>query len=337
MVPAGVHGKYTSTRRPETCQVDPRRGYPSASGRPCHSWMDVGVTALENLAKWVSDLDHDPPELSKFCWQGACAKVISGIEIVNEPALYEEMAHLPGIQLFANRTIPNIRRTLGPEIDIVVSYTGDNAKEFAGFLRSTSPMWGVGLIILDFHQYYTWDHGVAGPGYDTVTWDEAIAEVPKGQWNQLAPAYTGSGLQPVIGEWSIAINGDQVALPHWQENNLFDGQLHGSGRATGDNREAMRRYYVAQKCNWMKTAEGDFYWSLRMGSGHEPRRCGKPELDADKALSAGTDKCQVSQDGVLSSHRHSLPRYRFRSWNLLELIAELGIDSVEVACDTLIV
>ena len=67
----------------------------------------------------------------------------------------------------------------------------------------------------------------------------------------------------------------------------------------------MRRFFEAQKCNWMRTAQGDFNWSGRMGSGFDPRaeRC-----NASAALrgSAPLPECQVGE----SAYDRALPAYR---------------------------
>ena len=66
-----------------------------------------------------------------------------------------------------------------------------------------------------------------------MTWDEAIQGVTHSQWNAFAKSYSAANhLKPVVGEWCLAINGDQVTLPRPEENNLFDGHLAG-GPACG--------------------------------------------------------------------------------------------------------
>jgi len=277
---------------------------------------------------------------SKFCEGGACAGTIFALETVNEPALYEEDEHGPGIRWFARRVVPTIQRivsTLGlPNLEVVLQYTGSDAEEFAAFVKDDISLWNRSFVSFDFHQYYAWDHGVYRPGSDTVTWGQAASEVLDGQWNQFAQYYARNhSIIPYVGEWSLAINGDQVTLPSAAENNLFDGSLTPQGRSS-DNRPAILHNFRAQKCNWMRTAaEGDFYWSARMGSGWDPRpdRCpgGKPVVDLKTVMDPqfGTDKCQVETH---SRYDKSTAAFRFRVWNFFEVLRELNISSVQMDC-----
>ena len=273
-----------------------------------------------------------------------------GIETINEPALYTEATHGPGIRWFANRTVPTLRQLFDKggrsDAQIVLSYTGSDAEQFAQFVGQNDVIsWGAESITVDFHQYFTWDHAVYAPGSDSVTWSQATKEVSHGQWNQFASFYSSKNhITPVVGEWTLAINGDQVHLPKANENNLFDGHMKtsparqqraqriGSRRAhkmdpATDNRSDLRANYIAQKCNWMSTGStGDYYWSARMGSGWDPRvaNCGNFEtsLTVLSRPGFGINKCQVAN----SSYDASLARFRFPLWNFLESAKQLQID-----------
>jgi ubiquitin len=277
---------------------------------------------------------------------------VNAIETINEPALYTEATHGPGIRWFANRTIPTIRHLLDEggreDVEIVLSYTGSDAESFAQFLSANTADWGTQSVSVDFHQYFTWDHGVYSPGSDTVTWAQAATEVSHGQWNQFSQYYSSiNHIKSYVGEWTLAINGDQVHLAQADENNLFDGHMKATYQeqasspsrrkqailaqkrtithSLSDNRPAVRAAFIAQKCNWFETgAAGDYYWSARMGSGWDPRSCGQFETNLTVLATPGfgLNKCQVTN----SSYDNSLARFRFPLWNFLESAKQLGID-----------
>jgi len=95
----------------------------------------------------------------------------------------------------------------------------------------------------------------------------------------------------IIGEWSLAVNHDQLLDVTQQQTRrelarLFKEQLHAFG-ATPNLR-------------------GAFFWTLRMGSGWDPR----PTADFPRGRQL---------DG--SSAWRSLPSYPFAVWSLLEMAA----------------
>ena len=108
-------------------------------------------------------------------------------------------------------------------------------------------------------------------------------------------------MQIILGEWSLATNHDKPL-------DLTDGQVRAELRQLF--REQLKVYTTSP------TVGGAFYWTLRMGSGWDPR----PRVDAARGSSTWMPAGQTAG----TSASHSLPSYPFKVWSLLEM-AEYGI------------
>ena len=149
---------------------------------------------------------------------------------------------------------------------------------------------GEARLLIDHHWYLNWatpDASVALP------WDE----LPRRACHEASASwsvYTSAGIELIVGEWGLASNHDApldltdaATLRHLRQ--LFVEQLHLYSTSPG--------------------VVGSFFWTLRMGSGWDPRP---------------TASHPYGRQLAGSSAAKSLPGYPYQVWSLLEM-ARLGV------------
>jgi hypothetical protein len=246
--------------------------YPYFSSRNSSlSWMQIGEQAVVRLAQWIVGLQAD----------FATADVVIALEMVNEPALGFAGGLEPAIESFLLNSVPQVRQIFaaaGLPVDVVVNFIGANEQGMGAWTAQN-----LGTTLVDYHYYLNW----AGQ----MTWDQLNAVVCQSAghpWDQ----YGANGLPVFIGEWS-----DSVNLGALQFTNLSDPTIVSHLATLWANQ--MSLFMSLPGC------VGQFAWTLRMGSGWDPR----PTL-------ASPYGHQVPG----TSWNQSLPSFAFAVWNYLELL-----------------
>jgi len=254
--------------------VYPTSRKPSATAR---TWGDVAVNAVGALAAWVSLL---PVE----------AAAVSALQLANEPALGPPGIFDDEINRFYERALAAARTHL-PTTPLLMSFMHPLPTVIA-FLKAAAA--DGQLVLADHHYYLNWQC----PADEPFTWPEIHrrtclleAELAAHEVDE----YAAHGQQIIVGEWSIATNHDEP-------------------RDLGDPETVRELTKLYQEHLHMFTTKapavlGHFYWTLRMGSGWDPR----PSESHPRGR-------QVEG----SSSSRSLPGFPFRVWSLLEM-ASLGI------------
>lgn len=270
--PPGPQGFYPTTRTPTDGM---------------QTWGDVGVHAVGALAAWVASLPRES--------QGA----VAALQLANEPALGPAGIFDAEINSFYMRALRAAREHL-PTTSLLMSFMHP-LPTVIDFLTAAATV-GVGLaggapaggaILADHHYYLNWQ---APPG-EPLAWAEihrraCLLEAEMGA--REVDAYAAQGQKIIVGEWSIATNLDAPRDLDDQETVANLRQLY---------KEQLEQF--TSKANVV----GFYYWTLRMGSGWDPRPTG--------------DHPNGRQiDGTSASR--SLPGYPFKVWSLLEM-ASLGI------------
>lgn len=136
------------------------------------------------------------------------------------------------------------------------------------------------------HRYLNW----ASPDGETLPWAELHRLVCAGAAASWAP-FAAEGVDLLVGEWSLATNHD---APLEIEDPATAGEL--------------RALFLEQLEVFGSdpAVRGAFFWTLRMGSGWDPR----PSDGAPRGR---------QREG--SSAWRSLPSYPYRVWSLLEMAA----------------
>jgi len=254
------------------------------------SWGDVGVNAVGALAEWVAAL---PAE----------AAAVAALQLANEPALAADgglggpsKSKEDAVNTFYQGAIEAVRPHL-PSLPLILSFIPPSAgvMTFLEGLSSSAPH------MVDHHFYLNWlDVDPATRVIDPTNPDDPKCCMPWAEIHRRACAgskakgvgwqvYVEARQKLIIGEWSLAVN-------HDQRLDLTDYET----------RYNLRRLYQEQLETFSATPgfSGAFFWTLRMGSGWDPR--------PTKAHPHGR---QV--DG--SSAWRSLPGYPFPVWSLLEM------------------
>ena len=269
---AGPHGVYPTSRKPTAAAT---------------TWGDVGVNAVEALAAWVAGLDAD------------AKRAVAALQLANEPALGPPGIFDAEINRFYKRALRAARTHL-PVTPLLMSFMHP-LPTVIDFLRSAAADGielaggdqGGGRILADHHYYLNWQCPADAP----FSWDEIHRRACSLEAELKAhevDAYGAHGQSIIVGEWSIATNLD---APRDLDDPATVAEL--------------RRLYREQLEQFARKPHvvGHFYWTLRMGSGWDPR----PTADHPNGRHV---------DG--SSPTRSLPGYPFRVWSLMEM-AELGI------------
>jgi hypothetical protein len=261
------------------------------------TWGDVGINSIRSLAKWVAS---QPAEVS-----GA----VAALQLANEPALgppgifddqinvfYKRAleaarAHLPATPLLMSfmHPLPRVINFLRDATARSEQLSGGGEAGSSGEKQAPPPP-----IIADHHYYLNWQ----SPETEPLGWPElhrraCVLEAEVGAHE--VDEYGAHDTPVIIGEWSVATNHDREARdldnPETakQIQRLYQEQLDVFGR----------------KPNVI----GHFFWTLRMGSGWDPRP---------------TDTHPRGRQVEGTSSSRSLKDYPFRIWSLLEM-KRLGI------------
>jgi len=243
-----------------------------ADGNPL-SWGDVGLGSVSALAAWVAAL---PPEE---------AATVVGLQLANEPALNTN-GYDAAVKAYYTAAVAAARVHL-PSLPLLMSFIPPNDYAVPGFVQDLGAAGG-GTMLIDHHWYLNW---ASAPGV-TLTWPDMHRRACHEAVNSWQ-SYTDAGVRLVLGEWSLAVNHDaQLDIDNAtivaELRQLFAEQL-----SVYANAPAVR---------------GAFYWTLRMGSGWDPR--------------PGADGGPTQLDGT--SAARSLPDFPFKVWSLLEM-ARAGV------------
>ena len=250
---------------------------PSVATGGARTWGDVGVASAAKLAAWVASLPDED------------AAVVAALQLGNEPAL-NSYGYNEAVRDYYRRALAAARASLPPSLPLVMSFIPPNDYAVPAFVRALAAGGG-GTIWIDHHWYLNW---ASAPGV-TLPWSDLHRRACHEAANSWS-SYTDAHVRIVLGEWSLATNHDaplDLDDPH--------------------TRAELRRLFHEQRHVYATspTVVGAFYWTLRMGSGWDPR----PDAPARQA--AG------------SSASRSLPSYPFKVWSLLEMAAHGVIDSVK--------
>ena len=267
--------------------------YPTSRG-PGTTWGDVAVESVANLARWIASLPAD------------VASVIGALQVANEPAL-NSPGYLAAVQHFYRRAIVATRAVL-PTLPLVLNFIYPNDKGLDIFMNELQrEPWG-GALVLDVHWYLNWAGDfVAGgetaeenPDKSVRAWDKIHSRAchsPAMTWNWCS-AY-GNDIPVVLGEWSLASNHDAPL-------DLSDAATASELRQMYEEQLAVYTFGKAWANQSNAPLVGHFFWTLRMGSGWDPRP---------------TDEHPHGRQVGASSAAKSLDGYPFRVWSLLELEA----------------
>ena len=263
------------------------------------TWGDVGVNAVAKLAEWIAALPSEASSVAAF-------------QLANEPALGADAGlgappkeKEEAVNAFYERALPAARAHL-PKLPLVLSFIPPTSAVM-DFLDKVDGRWygasGGGPLLADHHYYLNFQAPAKGPTADDpmccMTWDEIHERACSARHNVGGigwDLYVSAKRKLVFGEWSLAVNHDApLDLSHPETRHelaqLFAEQLHVFSSTPGFS--------------------GAFFWTLRMGSGWDPR----PTKDHPSGR-------QVEG----SSAWKSLPGYPFPVWSLLEMAA-MGIAS----------
>mmetsp|Transcript_22038 Transcript_22038/g.47472 ORF Transcript_22038/g.47472 Transcript_22038/m.47472 type:complete len:566 (-) Transcript_22038:346-2043(-) len=255
------------------------------------TWGDVGINTVEALAKWVAAQPEEAQNI--VCFQ-----------LANEPALGPSSpAVYAAILAFYQRAIAAARKHL-PTTPLVLSFMGPSpaVTRFMTSAGEVDEAAGGGGLLGDHHYYLNWQALGVGPGVpaaNAMPWDEIHRRACQLEAEGAAhdvDVYARAKLHVIVGEWSLATN--------------LDAPMD---LANEETRQQLIQLYREQIETFRGQPEvrGAFFWTLRMGSGWDPR-----------PFSEHPNGQQVSG----TSAWKSLAAYPFKVWSLLELKAN-GIAS----------
>jgi len=267
------------------------------------TWRDVGVNAVSALAEWIAAL----PE------EAAC---VVAFQLANEPAIgIAGSPYLHSVNLWYERALQAAREHL-PSMPLVLSWL-EPSDVVTAFLKSAKRS-EKDVLVADHHYYLNW---LAIPqfGMPLLTWAKlhraACAAVAEGGLE----VYTRAKQPMIIGEWSLAVNLDQ-------QHDLDQPEV----------RRQFAQLYREQISVFAATEEviGHFFWTLRMGSGWDPRpdtSATLPRRFDDASGSEPSPAAAPPNGGHVqgSNGRHvqgasawrSLGDYPYKVWSFLEMSA----------------
>lgn len=269
---------------PRCAHADPAGGavYPTTRARTDGegTWSDVAVNTVGELSKWIKALPNE-------------ASCVVAYQLANEPALGPDIPAVTlGINLFYERAIATAREQL-PSIPLVLSWINPSPEVFP-FLKKMGDADKTakgGGVISDHHYYLNWQGWMLPPG-ELMPWAEmhrraCVLEAEHEQ--RVLELYSNVKQDVIIGEWSLATNMDAPL-------DLNDPDVIGS----------LKTLYRAQLEAFSKVdvIRGAFFWTLRMGSGWDPRP---------------TDAFPNGRQLDGTSASRSLDGYPFQVWSLLEM------------------
>ena len=236
------------------------------------TWTDVGVQSAGALAEWLAAL---PAE----------AATVVAMQLANEPALGVPGMYDEGVNAFYTQAHAAARAHL-PETPLILSFMGPTPAAMS-ILHSLGHS-----LLADHHYYLNWQALSEPLGWPEIHRRACAAEAEGGVHD--ISKYTDAGLRLIVGEWSLAIN--------------LDATMDLSDPTTV---KELRRLYHEQATTFsgMDAVAGHFFWTLRMGSGWDPRP---------------TDSHPHGRQLQQSSAWRSLPGYPYPVWSLLEM-AEAGV------------
>ncbi len=226
-----------------------------------------------------------PPRIRATLPPATPRSVVAALQLANEPAL-NSPGYDAAVKQFYRRAVSAARRRL-PELPLLLSFIPPNDLAVPAFVRALAA--DAGELLVDHHWYLNW----ASPDGTMLGWDELhrrACHEAAASWS----VYTAARQPIILGEWSLATNHDAPL-------DLSDGETRANLARLF--REQLDVYASA------RGVIGSFYWTLRMGSGWDPR----PSEAAPRGSQAAG-----------SSARSSLAGYPYRVWSLLEM-AELGV------------
>jgi hypothetical protein len=251
-------------------------------------WPDVGVNAVAALAKWVSELPQE-------------ANSVVAFQLANEPALGPSSTEVyAAILAFYDRAKTEARKYM-PTTPLIFSFMGPTpeTQEYLRVADATDKLAGGDGFLGDHHYYLNWQAccgvGPGVPAINQMPWDEihrrACLLEAEGNAHDI-DVYAKAGLRVIVGEWSLATNLDQHV-------DISDPKTH--AQLVQLYREQLETFSLRPEIR------GTFFWTLRMGSGWDPR----PTVDdPDGKQMVGTSAWK------------SLPFYPFQVWSLLEMAKE---------------
>jgi hypothetical protein len=189
------------------------------------------------------------------------------------------------VRAFYDAALPRVREAL-PALPLLLSFIPPNDHGAAQYVAAARATAGAGELIADQHWYLNWKQPV-GVSDGWAELHRAACHDPPGPW---AP-YAEAAVPVVVGEWSLATNHDApLDLGH------------------APTVAHLRRLYDEQLAVYTRDPHvvGAFYWTLRMGSGWDPR-----------PTAGAPDGRHV--DGA--TPWRSLDGYPFKVWSLLEMAA----------------
>ena len=261
--------------------------YPSSRPRGT-TWGQVAVDSVAALARWIAELPADE------------GMVISALQVANEPAL-NTPGYNSAVQHFYRQAIAAARAWL-PALPLVLNFIYPNDSGLDLFMKEAQA-WG-GALMIDVHWYLNWagdfkaseDASPSERAWPTI--HSRACHSPKMTWNWCSAP--GNDIPVMLGEWALASNHDAPI-------NLED---HATARELKQMYAEQLSLYSYGRA-WANESDpaplvGHFFWTLRMGSGWDPR-----------PTAAHPHGRQVGG----STASRSLSGYPFQVWSLLELAA----------------
>ena len=237
-------------------------------------WMKHGIESLRLLARWVATTAA----------RGETAGVIDSLEVANEPGL-NTWGLQAVILAFTREAVLVARDELlrASGVKLVLNFIQPNDEQVASWLVAQAASgrgFGLDNLLIDYHHYYNWDGPLSHAEYANGACD----------WSSPWEQYRRAGFKTVIGEWSLATDLDR-------RHNLSDP----------DTASFLRLFGANQLSSYLSDPHvvGFFFWSLRMGSGWDPR--------PSSTHPAGRQLFGSAADV-------SLPGYSFGAWSFLELL-----------------
>jgi hypothetical protein len=244
------------------------------------TWLQVGEEAILALGQWVVALEAN----------ASLSGTVVGLEVANEPGL-----QTGGLQPYIERllldTVPPLQAMFsagGVATSVTVNFIGPNDVGAGQWLAQqvAAGTFNSSRLVVDFHKYYNWD--------GSESWQELAAKVcgttfASADWAQ----YTQHGLLTVVGEWSCSTNLGAKAF-----TDLSSPAVVSRLKTLYANQMSL---FSAPEAG----SSGQHHWSLRMGSGWDPRP---------------TPSAPQGQQAAGSAWDRSLPGFSFGVWSLGELI-----------------
>ena len=213
------------------------------------TWMAVGEESVLALGAWVVGLQANT----------SLSDTVVGVEVVNEPGLGFDGVQ-SDIERLLTEVVPKLQALLAAgrvSTNVTVNFIGPNDVNAGAWIAAQvkSGLFDASRLLVDFHQYYNWD--------GTEDW-QALSTKICGTINTTSPwaQYTDAGLPVVIGEWSCSTNLGAKAY-----TDLTDPAVVAHLRTLYANQMSL----FSSRGGNSPGAVGQHHWTLRMGSGWEPR------------------------------------------------------------------